>query len=462
MIENAREAVSCGVDVAHGSHRKCGNYGEPYAPTFVESLADVEPSWPGEYMVTGDGRPPVAAELERFARDGWGVTYGGRWPVMRRPTGDDGSVGVRWWGSWIGERRVTSPAEAEHTWTAIARACRLMHRARPAPTPARLGRELWHRGIPEGVVYAVPSPELARWIRDASHQGRIEVLPGSGSVPIYEYDARTAYLAVLNGLPVGAPRLVVGERKSLDVDPYAPSRYLIDWRAPSGWDRCGVFREGGGYPLASTVAQWADGAEVHLARRNGWHIQVHAVVVWPARADPLRGWHKRLDDVRTVVPAGVDPLTWRNVWRSVELQTIGAFTGGGIRPRCMARTTRPPVGATAMGEGVFRWRREAVTDPGAHPEWSAAIWARARVRLLDCPSGGGEGAPRAGAWNVPAADVIGFRTDAIYTTCEQRGWVDDGAPGRFRLARLRTEARAWPENQAAMIDGLHRVELVRS
>ena len=82
-----------------------------------------------------------------------------------------------------------------------------------------------------------------------------------------------------------------------------------------------------------------------------------------------------------------------------------------------------------MEGGAFVWGESTgVAWPEmVHPEWSASIWAKCRVRLLDGPGVNG----RTGALHVDPQHVVAFRTDALYLASEP-AWRDDGRNGRLR------------------------------
>src|SRR5690606_26455092 len=133
--------------------------------------------------------------------------------------------------------------------------------------------------------------------------------------------------------------------------------------------------------------------------------------------------------------------------------TIGAFHG---RPH---RTTRASTHAQDVPPDARDWRLEGDTFlwaegerqawPGmAHHEWSAAICARRRPRLLSGPTGA-KGV-WAGVLHVDPAQLVTCRTDAIYLTSDP-GWPDDGSVGRFRRKRLVEGPLRVPTNQTELL-----------
>lgn len=438
MIDEAGAAISAD-DVGNVTRGKWRNV-EMVVPAFVRGMDDVTTAC-ASYYVTG-GAAPVTAELREWAADGWDVKlYGGRFPTLRRS-----GVTVRWLHTWTGEP--LAPAVAGRLFDGLTDACRrVAPGGRPLGSAGATGVDLWLRTLgttskrSKPLEYAAPSPALGEWIRSVSHQGRVEVLkPLMAIVPaVCEYDMRRAYLACLRELPAGRPYLAVGDPPAIEA--YARGFVLVEWQAPNDWHRCGIFRQGRRYPLISDGAEWVSTVEYDLARRHGWKVRPHAAVLWPDKASPFGRWLHGVEWAREQVPPAVDRQTWRNVWRSIALSAIGALHG---TPRTVTQVA--PDGAKV------RRQLGAASGTYPHPEWTSAIWARARVRLLDAPGAGGG---RVGAWHLPAPNVIAFRTDAIYTTAHT-GWTDDGALGRFRVSRVGGR-RPWPLIEPDLLDGLHLV-----
>lgn len=407
---------------------------ETRRPQFVDTVDQLKDmATRRTVFVTGGDSPPDAAERRRLSLAGWDVKlYGGRWPTLRR----DG-ITVRWFHPWTGGAPVNA-ADAAQLWDVFtAYLADLVPGGRPLSTPPATGVDLWLRSLDAKACYPAPNPRLAAWLRSIAHQGRVEVLPPWGMpVPaVTEYDMRRAYLACLRDLPAGDPVLTVGP----ELPPsYTAGYALIDWHRPNDWHHCGIFRQGRRYPLTSVGAEWVPLAEVELARRHRWGIEVHAVVAFPHKVSPFRRWLDRVEQARSY--AGHDPF-WTNLWRALTLGAIGSLHG---TPR---KVRHLPAGVGDQSR--VNVAASNLTPP--HPEWTSAIWNRARLRLLDAPSPNG----RVGAWHMPAAQVLGFRTDCLYLTTHP-GWDDDGKLGRYRLRRV-GGARQWPTNEKALIADLYPV-----
>jgi hypothetical protein len=105
---------------------------------------------------------------------------------------------------------------------------------------------------------------------------------------------------------------------------------------------------------------------------------------------------------------------------------------------------------TAHSDGTWTYVRPVPLDRWSqqfqHPEWSAAIWARCRSRLLLSETKKkGEVIDTAGILTLPREDVVGLRVDAMYLT-HNPGWGDNGLPGRFRIKGLLNEQCQQPES----------------
>jgi hypothetical protein len=441
------------VGEVHESRRTRRYFRTYRRPVFVSTLASAEhvagrvSDSDGSSVVVCAAKPPATAELVAATSRGWEIAAEGHYPTLRR----DG-VSIRWLGAWLGDRAAIEPRAAARFWEQFETYCGSVGPgAVPIGSPATLGRDLWLRTIPEGVTYPGVPAAVGEWLRATSGQGRVEVFaPAADCVRgVYEYDARLAYIGVLDDLPIGTPAHLVGveARDWYANRPHGRARYRVEYEAPADWGRRpGIIpSEVAGWPL--TGAGWCDAAAVHLAAYWGWRVRVVEAVVWERSASPFRPWARGILRVMASPPRGVDPAVWRAVWRSVSLHTIGAMHGS---PRRRTRYgTTPPEGARECrparggGVGVFRWvEHEAPAWPETvHPEWTATIWERARLRLLSAPTG--TRGVRVGALHVPETMVIALRNDAVYLTSPVE-WPDDGRPGRFRLKKQAEGPFEWP------------------
>jgi hypothetical protein len=396
------------------------------------------------------GARPHEGDADSFRE--WFTSTAGEWsadghylgklstPILRYRRGTRRLVVHRGAG-WFGD----TPAgalELRAAWLALGELLgRRFTGATLLDTPATTARHVFQLC---GQPHEVLPDDIQHLVRSTAGQARIELLPTEGpTIPgLAVYDGRFAYAACAAELPTGMPEHWRGDHPHGD---YARSRVLVDFRVPASWDHVGLLpeMEGTGWSWPSAPGHlgrsWVDGVELALARRHGWHVDVLESLVWPSKGDPLGPWVRRLvrlrEDAEQLVDEPVRQLV-RAALRNMLVAGVGAFHG---RPHMVTKSVplgQPvelPEGATIpeIQHDALVWHEPtpARWPELSHPEWSAAVWARARVRLLDAPAAG---RTRVGALHVPRSELLGFRTDAIYMTADP-GWPDDGAVGRFRL-----------------------------
>lgn len=389
-------------------------------------------------------------------------------PVLRFRNADTGQrVTIMRAASWWGETDADQAASAE-AWWHLGRALdreRMFAGAGLGDTPATTGRALWLRTIPEGKGYPVASTELRELIGATSGQGRIELRPPMADrVPSFTYlDGRFMYASLCWGLPVGEATFWTGEQvDKLEAREWTRiirgrGRWRITMTVPADWQHVGLFMapgDGGRWRYPSTPGEtfttWADGCELWAAMLRGWDPVVHEGFTW-AEGKPLDLWIRKLLDVWKAADAHRDSLPAQlaaRAVRSMVLYAIGAFATKAHPVTKAAPLDQAP--DVAAGTEVRRVGDRLVwEEPGrlpgwseevSHPEWSATIWARARVRLLD---GKGVNGAAVGALHLPVEQVIAFATDALYLSSDPE-WADDGAPGRFRAKGRLDVAAPWP------------------
>lgn len=371
---------------------------------------------------------------------------------------------------WYGDGAYTV-ADCSTVWAVLAD--RIEQRwpgATMLATPSALGRDLLARSLGER-EFPVMSAEIQELIRSTSGQGRIEVMPGSGRRSTWvEYDGRMMYAACVRELGHGFP-----VRDHLNEWPrYTRGRALVDVRVPDEWRHVGLLpvkADDGArweYPAepGRRFSTWADGAEIHLAQQNGWELTIRERLIFPEQnGRPLDSWAAGL----LAVEHGRHELTavqramMRAAVRAVLLHTIGALHG---RSHRVSRTgPAVPTGAREVSlnpvTGLYQWVEHAgqAWPAMAHPEWSAAVWARARARLLDGPAPAR--GQRTGMLHLPAGDIVGCWTDAVYMTSDPR-WADDGKVGRLRHVRTARGDWDWPGGVADLLRLKTEVESLNS
>jgi hypothetical protein len=272
-------------------------------------------------------------------------------------------------------------------------------------------------------------------------------------------DGRFMYAALTWGMPVGEPTRWTPPDPvdgPTEAELRGRSRWRITATVPSRWDHVGLLpckADDGGtwlYPdqPGQVFTTWADGSEVWLALTHGWLVEVHEGLTW-REGKPLNAWRDALVEVWAEASkhAGVSVaagLASRGV-RSILIKTLGAFA---TRSHPITRTApldsdpEVPAGTEVrqVGDNLV-WHEAAPmsawTMRTAHPEWSATVWARARVRLVTL------------ALRFPRDQVAGMATDALYVAGGEPEWLEDsGAPGEFRVKGVRPGPFTWPASYA--------------
>lgn len=394
------------------------------------------------------GRAGALAWASGALPEGWaespaGHYLDGHYPTFRFIRPDGRPLDVQNAGLWFGDAAEADVCAA--AWSYLER--RVAQTWRDAvllATPATTGRDLWVRSLGSREFPTLPD-DLQHLIRSTSGQGRIETFePGEGDQwrsRFVVYDARLAYAGCCRELGHGRPTW-----DTLDVfEEHARGRYLVTFEVPDGWGHVGLLAvpdpDGAGWtwPTSGRHQTWADGSELYVAGCAGWRFTIQARLMFPEhRGRPLDSWVGKLQALtsgREEPAAELRPLL-RSAVRSMLLHAIGAFAG---RPHKVSHSgRREDIGPDARGvtldraTGLFQWFTEepAAWPEASHPEWSSAIWARQRARLLTAPTG--DRSTSAGLLSVHRSTLLGVRTDAIYMTADP-GWPDDGRAGRYTL-----------------------------
>lgn len=392
-------------------------------------------------------------------------------PILRYEHDDGRRVTVARAAQWFGEGD-HSPADCEAAWDALTDAvAKSFDRGGLWGTPASTGRYLLMRSLPHGHEYPVLDDDTQALIRSTAGQGRIwgrwdyadlpDELPG-----LYEYDGRVMYSALCAELPTGVPRHVGG----VEFDPYVRARWHVMVKVPRDWDErcdCGApghpgigllpHRDDGRrwrYPAepGAVFNTWVDGSELRIAAEHGWTFHVAEALIWPERIRCVEKWAANLVRIRQDaegVAAPIGPML-RTAARNIVLHGIGALHGARHTVTGSTHIDQPdavPEDVESLqrtGDHLIWATHTAQAWPEmAHPEWSAAIWARGRSRVL---SGPGD----TGILHVPADHVVAVRTDGIYLT-HPADWPDDGRPGRFRRKVAINQPVPTPRSQKAVL-----------
>lgn len=415
--------------------------------------------------------PPGWAESER------GHYLEGEHPALRFTRPDGGALELLRAAAYFGEGRY-SAATARAAWELLeAELQRDWRTLNLLSSPSATGREALLQSLPRGSSWPTLPLELQSLIRRTSGQGRIQLVDGRpATIPqLVAYDGRLMYAALCWGLP-GA-----GEhRRTTEYLGHTRARYYATAGVPRDWARacaCGAPGHEGlgllGYADASqtgweypaepgrTFSGWWDGAEVAIALAHGWAFRFHTALVFNPYTGrgPLDTWAQRLVAVRerlamlTRGAAGEETpaMLAFNAVRAILLHAIGALHGAPHKAtRSLPIEQAGDVPADARDLRVEHDRIVWAEYGGAgwpelsHPEWSAAIWARARARLLHGPL-------ETGALHVPAGDVLAFRTDALYLASDP-AWADDGRPGRLRRRAVIAGPLARPGSHAELLE----------
>jgi len=454
----------------------------PVAATIGEQLAQLGDRVERLYVTGGRPGGSSAGMLAWGLGElpaGWAHHAGGHYtetdfPCYRYRNPAGATLEVHRAAGWFGERATWPAAETcAQAWELLRDGLeRGFDHGQLRSTPSATGRNLWLRTIPfQHDGWAPCSVDVQQLIRSTAGQGRLQlVMPGGTPLPagLVEYDARFAYAALCWGLPAGEP---TRDR----VNEYAGQqrgRYRCTWTVPAGWQHPGLLAGRGERYVdepGATGSGWVDGAELGVALNAGWPVTIHERLLFPRYRGrgPLDTWADKLVKLRERVTADVDagrvePEAGQLVCdalRAVLLQGVGAFAS---RPRvvtrCSADIADVPAGAVNRrfdrGARLHVWGEPAPASryaaEMAHPEWTAAIWARARARLLDAPTG--IPGVRTGALHTEPGTVIAFRTDALYLSADP-GWqqLDDGRPGRYRLKHVWPGPMVSPADHAELL-----------
>lgn len=356
-----------------------------------------------------------------------------------------------------------------------------------ADTPAQTGRELLVISLPKGKQYPRLSDDLLDLIVHNFGQARIETFSSQRDVlenGVYVIDGRWMYASCVRDLPIGPcyhdnKNEFVGVRRKdgkLGTN-YCPGFYRVTVTVPEDWRHIGLIKssqartltdESGYYPNipGETFTNWTTSSEIALALDHGWHIQIHERIIWPdtgtkgSLTDPLETWLEKLIDLRSEVEQEYEKkqdkvlVLQKDAIRSIVLHTIGSFHQlftyeNHVTP--LAELPIQPRYYDILGERsfhIYKTRKEGIywreniplseqRQMFIHPEMSAMVWGRARVKLA------------AFALLLPFEDIVSLRTDSVWCA-SLPDLVDTKRPGCFRLKDTIPGPWSWPKNGSEM------------
>ena len=383
-------------------------------------------------------------------------------------------VEIRSAGEWFAG--VTTIADARAAWELLAyRLPRIADGAQPLAGPAVTGKDVLARLLPRDGVFPVLEESLRAQIHATAPQARftlVERQKGVKTMPgLVMFDGRVMYGGCLRG-EIGSGPVDVHEYGNPmpwdELEPaeqYLPGRVTADVIVPAGWDRVGILPvpEGGGAldqyrwphePGERFTGTW-DAAEVNLAARHGWDVRIRQHVRM-SKGRPLDKWATACEREARAIDADAEkigPVVARLASRAIRamvLTAVGSFATRAHRVTHKGTPEELPRGVsewshveTGPAAGSIVWTTSATPAAGrwTHPEWSAQVWAKARLWMLEAPTG--SPGVKAGALHVPAGDVVAIRADALYLTRDP-GWPDDGRCGRLRRQGVTLARRPWP------------------
>ncbi len=310
-----------------------------------------------------------------------------------------------------------------------------LDRVPPLWSPSTCGMWLLeHTNSPDGML-ALPEEER-RLIVGTSCQHRIELFPREGEIPAFHYyDGRARYMGLCD------QEIGCGPVRRVQTDIISPSdrgRYLVSFRVPDTWQHVGLL---GVQDSASRRwlwpsepgwegDTWADCCEVRFAISQGWRCVVREALLLTGKGRPLRAWADRLSTLYRWARQEQGGEQLAACYRAICLHTIGALhrlSSDSMSFRFVAEgeeATIPDEAMVSMVPGGYEVS-EVQPNPAlwrprhSHPEWSAAIWGLAHLRLAK------------EMMSVPRETILGCRGDAVYLVSDP-GWADDGKLGRMR------------------------------
>lgn len=406
-----------------------------------------------------------------------------------------GSLDIRRINSWLGDDRDSNDTRLytiEDARAALLLVTRVLRQHFPlfrnlSGTPSTTFKHLWTQGNHVAKKQFPPlSDDIRALIHQNAGQGRIEYFPDNckGRAPgLFYYDGIFMYAALTGELPT--------EVAAHDTEPvyagYTPARYRIKYRVPADWQHIGLFmtkrdgadwrdKDGWWYPGAGQAGQefetWVDGAELHVALNlpagmPRWDITILERILFKPWKEsrvnkPLETITRKMIEIRAALDndkrqdskhAPIYDLA-RGAVRNILLHGIGSFNRENkVKTYLLMPGEQPPVQLTRKaeynvlddGRQVINVPEDAAPDEMMHPEFSAAVWARARARVTKA------------ALSVDYSELVTIRTDAIAVKSRQEHLETGEKPGQFRRKWAVEKPLVCPANHEKFDELQHKV-----
>lgn len=284
--------------------------------------------------------------------------------------------------------------------------------------------------IPYKTPESVASDGFRQYIHNNTTQGRGENFSRGEFSGFQYWDRRFAYAADARGdLPVGTETESVGEYAR-----FQPGFYSIRFQVPADWRHVGLLpvlsadgwrwpRGPGGWYESPCVAE----PELRLVIDSGWRVEI--VRRWLFNAGrPLEKFTRDMSALMVQAEARGDKIASR-IFRRITLNAYGGLYARSFEREAfvtesdlLERNDAAVLTAEPVDGGAMLRERTAQREQRFYvPEWTAYIWARARVRLAEA------------LLSVPYSDLIACHVDAVYCAGElPEPFVGDSI-GKFRL-----------------------------
>lgn len=386
---------------------------------------------------------PVSAWFQ--APDGWErVTYH-RSPLIASYKRQDGRrVTLYSSAQWFGECDDISLIRATYIRLRVLLRATFDNDLVLMGTPARTGLDLIERSLSASVSFPTLAQDVRTVIENNIGQGRLEMLAHTENTPqvdtLYVLDAIWMYSACCRRLPCEP----VEHDYQNTFAGWRSAFYRVQFQVPPAWAHIGLLptwhpKQHRTVWPSKPSEHWYEAfvgpEELKLAIENGWPVRI--AERWLFRegddihVDPLRYWIEKLRALREMCTderEGQKGPLLRGAIRALCIKAVGGLHRKGRfqhieTPIEDVESIPDDAEILYITDTHCTWRKPIPLDSAmaqfAHPEWSAAIWGRARARLAKA------------ALQLPRETIIALRSDAIVTTFDP-GWHGE-KPGEFRL-----------------------------